>query len=269
VGIAVAVGAAVVILLAVAVGLIVTSTSSTVASSSNNAASISPPAQRLVRSALRSTILGGSFHYVSRFTSRGSTQTIVGDAGLSSGKQVITIGPDTFTVLVIGTACYFQGNARQLVDQLGLPAGVAATYAGQWISLAPGDAPYQSVYVAVTTHSALSSNITFAPHQESGASKRSGYRVIGVTGPITNVSAGGQTQPAKGTSSLYVTSSTPHLPVEYTENGKVGRVASKLDLTFSDWGEPIALSTPSGAAPYSSLSSGNGTTPTTNAPVLT
>ena len=256
------------ILLAVAVGLIVTSTSSTVASRSNNAASISL-AQRLERSALRSTMLGGSFHYVSRFTSRGSTQTIVGDAGLSSGKQVITIGPDTSTVLVIGTACYFQGNARQLVDQLGLPAGVAATYAGQWISLAPGDAPYQSVYVAVTTNSAITNNITFAPHQESGASKRSGYRVIGITGPITNDTASGQTQPAKGTASLYVTSSSPHLPVEYTENGRVGKVASKLDLTFSSWGEPIALSTPPGAAPYSSLSSGNATTPTTNAPVLT
>lgn len=250
-------------------GLIVTSSSGTGASSSSTGRSVSPAAQRLVRSALRSTILGGSFHYVSRFTSGGSTQTIVGDAGLSSGKQVITIGPDTFTVLVIGADCYFQGNARQLVDQLGLPVAVATAYAGQWISLAPGDAPYESVYVAVTTHSALNSNIAFTPHQESGASRRSGYRVIGITGPMNNVTVSGQIQRAKGTASLYVTSSIPHLPVEYTENGKISRVASKLDMTFSKWGEAITVSTPPGAAAYSSLSSGNATTPTTGAPVLT
>ena len=88
----------------------------------------------------------------------------------SSGKQVITIGSDTFTVLVIGTSCYFQGDANQMVEQLGLPMSIATAHAGQWISLSPGDLPYQSVYVAVTTRSALSSNIAFAPHQESGRS---------------------------------------------------------------------------------------------------
>jgi hypothetical protein len=257
-----AVAAAVVILAGVGVGLIATS-------GAGNGTSSSPAAQRLVRSALRSTIAGGSFHYVSRFTSRGSTQTIVGDAGLSSGKQVITIGPDTFTVLVVGTACYFQGNARQLVEQLGLTPSTASTYAGQWISLAPGDAPYESVYVAVTTHSALNSNIEFAPHQESGASRRSGYRVIGITGPMTNVRVSGQTQQAKGTASLYVTSSSPHLPVEYTERGKIANVTSKLDMTFSNWGELVAESAPQTAVGYASLSLGNATTPTTGPPVLT
>jgi hypothetical protein len=193
----------------------------------------------------------------------------VGDAGSSSGKQVITIGPDTFTVLVVGTACYFQGGERELVEQLGLPVPIATTYAGQWISLAPNDAPYQSVYVAVTTDSALTNDVAFAPRQESGVSRRSGYRVIGVTGPITNVPGDGQTQPTKGTASLYVTWSSPHLPVEYTENGKIGRVTNKLDMTFSKWGEVVAESAPQTAVGYASLSSGNTTTPTTGPPVLT
>lgn len=258
---AVAVAATVVLLIVVGIALIVTSSPGSVTASS-------PAAQRLVRSALRSTIEGGSFHYVSRLTTRGATQTIVGDAGPTSGKQVITIGPDTFTVLVVGTACYFQGDERQLVEQLGLTIPMAATYAGQWISLAPGDPPYQSVYIAVTTHSALQYDIEFAPHQESGVSRRSGYRVIGVTGPIKNVPGDGQTQPTKGTASLYVTSSVPHLPVEYTENGKIGKVTSKVDMTFSQWGEVVAVSAPPSAVGYSSLSSGNAT-PTTGPPVLT
>ena len=118
-----------------------------------------------------------------------------------------------------------------MVEQLGLPAAVATAHAGQWISLAPDDPPYQSVYVAVTTRSALNSNIAFAPHQESGTSTRSGYRVIGITGPMTNETVNGQTQRAKGTANLYVTTSRPHLPVQYTENGTIRRTSAKASWT--------------------------------------
>jgi hypothetical protein len=260
--IAMAVGLVVVVLLGVGVTLIVTS-------SSPKAASTSPLARRMVRAALKSTIDGGSFHYVSQFTSQGVTQTTNGDAGPASGKQVITIGSDTFTVLVIGAACYFQGNAAQMVDQLGLPASIASTHAGQWISLSPGDLPYQSVYVAVTTRSALAANISFAPHKEMGTSRRAGYRVLEITGPMTNEVVNGQTQRAKGTAVLYITTSRPHLPVEYTENGKIDKVASKLVMTFSRWGEDVTVTAPTEAVTYSSLGVGNGTTPTTEPPVLT
>jgi hypothetical protein len=258
----VAVGLAVVILVAAGVTLIVTSGSTKVASTS-------PAARRLVRAALKSTIDGGSFHYVSQFTSQGQTQTTNGDAGTSSGKQVITIGSDTFTVLVVGSACYFQGDERQMVEQLGLPVSIAAAHAGQWISLSPGDLPYQSVYVAVTTRSALKSNIAFAPRRESGTTTRAGYRVLEVTGSMTNEVVNGQTQRAKGTANLYVTTSRPHLPVQYTQNGKIAGVASKLVMTFSRWGEIVAVSAPTGAVTYASLGAGNGTTPTTGPPVLT
>jgi hypothetical protein len=256
------VGLVVVVLLGVGVTLIVTSGSSTLKS-------VDPAAKRLVRAALKSTVDGGSFHYVSTFTARGQTQTTVGDAGMSSGKQVVTIGSDTFTILVIGTACYFQGDKRQMVDQLFLPDSIAAAHAGQWISLAPGDPPYQSVYVAVTTRSALNANIAFAAHQESGTTRRAGYRVLAITGPMTNEVVGGQLQSAKGTADLYITTSRPHLPVQYTENGKINKIASKLVMTFSKWGENLAVTAPTGAVTYSSLGAGNGTTPSTGPPVLT
>lgn len=258
-----AVGLAVLILLGVGLSLIVTS-------GSNAAKPVNPAAPRITRAALKATIERGSFHYVSKFTSMGQIQTTVGDAGVSSGKQVITIGSTTFTVIVIGTSCYFQGGERQMVDQLGLPVSIASAHAGQWISLAPGDLPYQSVYVAVTTQSALKSNIAFAPHQVSGTERRAaGYRVLGITGPMTNQRVNGQLQRVKGTAHLYVTASVPHLPVEYTENGKIDKVTSKLVMTFNRWGEPIALTAPRGTVTYASLGAGNGTTPNTGPPVLT
>ncbi len=256
-----AVGLVVVILLAVGLSLIATSGSNTKA--------VNPAARRTTRAALQATVERGSFHYVSQFTSMGQLQTTVGDAGASAGKQVITIGSTTFTVIVIGKSCYFQGGERQMVEQLGLPVSIASAHAGQWISLAPGDLPYQSVYVAVTTNSALNSNIAFAPHQVTGTERRVGYRVLGISGPMTNQRVNGQLLRVKGTAHLYVTSSLPHLPVQYTENGKIDKVASKLVMTFSRWGEPIALTAPRGAITYASLGAGNGTTPTTGPPVLT
>jgi hypothetical protein len=268
----VAVGLTVVVLLAAGITLIVTaknSNSSSNATSNPTSVAGARVARRLERAALKSTIDGGSFHYVSHFTQQGQTQVTVGDAGPASGKQVITIGPDTFTVLVNGAACYFQGDARQLTEQLGLPQSLATAHAGQWISLAPGDVPYQSVYVAVTTNSALHANIAFAPRQESSPTTRNGYRVLGITGPLTNMVVAGQTQEAKGTASLFVTRSRPHLPVEYTESGKIDKVKSKLVMTFSRWGEAVSVTAPPNAVSYSSLGAGNLAPPTTSPPVLT
>ena len=254
---------AVVILVAASVSLIVTS-------GSKSATTDSAAARGLARTALASTIDGGSFHYVSRFAQKGQkSQTTVGDAGMSTGRQVITIGSDSFTILVNGAACYFQGDANQMEEQLGLPSAIATAHAGQWISLAPGDLPYPSVYVAVTTRSAIKSNIAFTPRHESGKSKRAGYRVLGITGPMVNQVVSGQLERAKGTANLYVTTSRPHLPVQYTENGTVNKVKSSLVMTFSRWGEPVHVTAPKGAVTYDSLGIGNGTTPSTGPPVLT
>jgi hypothetical protein len=260
------VGLAVLLLAGVGITLIVTAGSKSTMDG--------PASRRLVQSALSSTIHGGSFHYVSKFTSGGQTQTTVGDAGPASGRQAITIGSDTFTVLVVGTSCYFQGDARQMVENLGVPTSVASAHAGQWISLKPGDLPYQSVYVAVTTRSAISSNIAFAPHQEVGTSTRGGLRVVGITGSMINQTVNGQLQRAKGKATLYVTTSRPHLPVVYTENGKIGTTASnlaasKLVMTFSKWGKPVTVTAPKGAVSFASLGVGNGSVPSSGPPILT
>jgi hypothetical protein len=225
---------------------------------------ISPAARSLLRSSLAAARAKGSFHYVSRFTQQGVTQTTIGDAGETSGRQVITLGPETFTVLVVGPACYIEGNAGALADQLGLPSTVAAGHAGQWISLAPADVPYQSVYAAVTTRSALADNIDIAPHRRLGPTVQGGRRVIGVTGPMTDISVGGQTQKAKGTAYLYMTASGHHLPVLYSERGTVGGHRTVAAITFSDWGAPVVVTAPAGAVPFSSLGPVTVPTPTGN-----
>jgi hypothetical protein len=232
-----------------------------------------PAAQQVVRATEAAT---HSFHYVSRYSSGGAVQTTVGDAGPTSGRQVITIGSETFTVVVDRKACYFKGDASSLVDQLGIPPTTAATYAGQWISLAPSDAPYTDVYAAVTARQALQLNIAFSPQRELPISTVGGRRVITVTGPTTSVTVNGQIQSAKGTAIFVVTAAKPHRPLRYSEVGKRGGQSGTFVMTFSRWNQPVQVNPPPSSVPYASLGagspgggSGGGGTTTPGGPVLT
>ena len=226
-------------------------------------------ARALFRSTMVAAARQRSFHYVSSYTSGGTTQTTIGDAEPSSGRQVITIGSHKFTVLLIGTACYFQGDARELQDQLGLSAAVASAHAGQWISLASQDAPYPSVSVAVTAGSALASNISFRPEREVGTSRVDRSQAIGITGAMTNETVNGAIQTAKGTAALYTSAARPHLPVRYTQHGTVNGQEGKFSMTFGAWGEMVRLQAPSSSIPYSSLAAGTFTPSPQTPSVLT
>ena len=254
-----AVAAAVVVVVAgVGIGLAVTRSGSTGADKA--------AAGRLLRTSLAAAEKAGSFHYVASSVSsppNSSTlsQLTVGDAGVASGRQVITISTHTFDVVVVGTTAFFEGDAASMEASLDVPSSVAQSYAGKWISLVPGDAPYQSVEVAVTTSSALQQNITFSATAELPASKIGREQVVGLRGPITNV----QGESAKGTATLYVTAGARHLPLRYVEQGTLGsgKQASKLkfSLTFSGWGEPVPVTAPAGAVAFSSLGVSGGQQP--------
>jgi len=232
--------------------------------STPTSAPASPAAKRLVTASLAAAQRVGTFSYVSRSTAKGYAQVTVGDAGPTSGRQQITVNAHTFTVLVIGAACYFQGDAVSVTQQLGLPSSLASTYAGRWISLAPSDAPYGPVYAAVTAPTAIADNVVFRPKRETGITRFAGRRVIGVTGPMTNITVAGQTQVSKGTATLEVAAARPHLPARYTENGTIDNARTIFSMTFSHWGEPLSVTAPTGAVSFASIpnsGSGGATTP--------
>jgi hypothetical protein len=223
-------------------------------------------ARQLLRSALAAAGGINAFHYVATSTVSGGSgysQRTVGDAGPTSGKQVITIGAQRFTVIVVGTACYLKGNASALVANLGLSSAQAAAHAGQWISLAKTDAPYASVYAAVTAPSAIADNVTITATTVLAPSTVDGRRVQTVTGTIAPTRIAGQTIAPKGTASLAVRASSPHLPVRYVEEGTQDHQKSSSTVTFSRWGEAVAVTAPANAVAYSSLGVGSGSIPTT------
>ena len=189
----------------------------------------------------------------------GSSRT-VGDAGPDSGRQDITSGAQKFTVLVIGTACYLKGNASALVANLNFSTADAAAHAGQWISLARSDPPYATVYAAVTAPSAIADNITVVPQNLQPTATLGGRRVQIITGAIAPVSIPGQgaTPTPKGTATLVVRAKSPHLPIRYTERGTLNHQKSAASVTFSDWGEPVNITTPLGAVPWAQVGAGSG-----------
>ena len=212
-------------------------------------------AARLLRSSVAAAEVAGSFHYVWSYRSSSSTssqvdQTTVGDAGASQGQQWMTVNGDTFDVLVVGATAYFRGDASAMESNLNVPASMADAYSRQWISLVSGEAPYQSVYAAVTTTQALEYNITFTADRKLGFSIIDDTKVFALSGPMSAFSG----QAAYGTGILYVAASGRHLPVRYVEQGTLGAGPSassvEFTITFSTWGKPVKEVTPSDTVPF-------------------
>jgi len=254
---------ALVVLAGAAAGIVVLTTSG---STSSTPTVVAGPAaaERLVQASLAAAEAAGTFHYVSTSTTNGVAQTTVGDAAPDRGRQVITIGAHTFTVLVVGTTAYFQGDAATLQSELSLDPLVAAAHAGQWISLAPSDGPYQSVYAAVTTKSALDDTVTIAAKAVLSDTTIGGTSVTPVRGPLTPID---QT-PITGTARFDVHSSRPHLPVRFSGSGSVNGQQAAVSVTFGHWGEPVTVDAPSGAVAYSTLQVG-GLNPGSGGVILT
>jgi hypothetical protein len=233
----------------------------------------SPAARQLLQSALAAAHGVNAFHYVATSSlsgPQGYTQRTVGDAGPTSGRQVITVAKQKFTVIVIGKACYIKGNAAALTGNLGLTAAEATAHAGQWISLVSTDGPYASVYAAVTAPSALADNVTVEPETVLPTTTVAGRRVETVTGAIAPLTVGGQKVAPKGTATVAVRATAPHLPVRYTERGTEDRQTTRSTVTFSRWGTTVPVTAPANPVTYASLGSGSGTVPSSpSGPVLT
>jgi len=251
----------VVVVAGLVVGLVVAGGGSSTESSST--AGGAAAARRLLAQSVAAAVRANTFHYVSTSTSAGVTQTTVGDAAPDQGSQVITIGAHTFDILVIGTTAYFKGDAVTMQSQLDLDPVVAQQHAGQWISLQPSDSPYQSVYEAVTTQSALADSITISPTAVLPSTTIGQVAVTPIRGALTPVAQ----MPTKGTARLDIASSS-HLPVQFTGSGSVDNQQAVESVVFSQWGESVSIAAPAGALAYSSIQIG-GITPTPGGTVLT
>jgi hypothetical protein len=211
-------------------------------------------ARALYQQAVTATGASTGFHYVAVSTG-GDAQTIVGDAGLTNGRQAITFvsncGTEQFTLLLVGTTVYFQGNTPALEDQLGVPAATAPSLQNKWVSVVSGDGGPEGPYSVLQPGITSSSQSSQMPLTATSATKLTvaGVRAVRISGVVPPVPA--NNVPA-GTGSLVISQSSD-LPISYTSAVSEDGVVLDFNTTFSAWGTPPTVTAPAGPVAWSSL----------------
>lgn len=171
--------------------------------------------------------------------------SITQDSGPSRGEQDIQFGGIAAKVIVLNGNAYIQGNSQAITSFFGFPAADGPTLAGRWISLSPTDSGYGTVTAGVSLTSVLQETGLTGTLTETARTTRDGQAVIGITGTASSPDSGG------GPATLYVTTTTHPLPVEFDMTSSQGTE----EAVFTHWGGQVSLSAPSGAIPVASISS--------------
>ncbi len=215
---------------------------------STNALAGQSPKQILTAS-LAAAKTAGSVHFKLLGKQSGKTETIIGDASGSDGREIISVGAVTIQAEVIGGKAFIEGNAGGLEGQIGLSAADAATYAGKWISIATTDAPYASVTKAVTIASTLTQIKPGGHLVLTASTTKAGQAVIGVKGGLPGPAAKGTT----GSSTLYVSTSSPTVPIVFSAEQTSSGVKETDVGTFSNWGKALQIPVPTSTVAFASL----------------
>jgi hypothetical protein len=190
-----------------------------------------------------------SAHYVLTAVQGKETQTISGDASQSEGRQSVVQGSEHIQVVYVGGIAYVQGDSGGLTSAMGMTATVAKSYANKWIAVHSTDSLFKSIVSAVSLAGTLeqlnpSGKLTLTDVKTVG-----GQQVIGVKGGLPGTPQSGVT----GTSTLFVSTSKPTIPVKFSGTATEGSQHVVDTGTFTDWGKALHLTAPSGAVAYSSL----------------
>jgi hypothetical protein len=206
-------------------------------------------ARALYQQAIAATRGSTGFHYFAVSTGA-DAQTIVGDAGQSGGRQAITFdssfGTEQFTLLLVGTTVYFEGNLPALEDQLGVSSATAPGEVSKWVSVVTGNGPYTMLQAGITTGS-QATELPLVPQSSARITIGGGVAATRISGIIP--SANGL---PPGTGSLDIAPSSD-LPITYASTVSGGGGVLSFTIKFSAWGTAPVVSAPTGAVAWSSL----------------
>ncbi len=208
------------------------------------------PAEVLNAASAAATAVG-STHYVLTETAGNQTQTITGDATTTDGRQSITTGTVHVQVVLVHGVAYVQGSAGGLGAALGFSSNVAKAYAGRWIAVGSADSPYGSIVQAVTLNGTISELRPTGHLSLAGTAIIGGRSALGVKGGLPGQIPSG----VSGSTTLYVASSRPTVPLKFTAHASRGSQTIDDVGTFTAWGKPVHLSAPAGSVAFSSIRS--------------
>ncbi len=169
--------------------------------------------------------------------------TITQDAGPMGGHQMVTAGAARAQVIVTGGTAFVQGNSKAVTSYLGFAASEATALANRWISIQPTEQPYPAVSLGVSLSSALGEVSLTGKLSETLQTTKAGQAVIGIQG--TSASPDGVRSPA----TLYIATGSD-LPVEFDTSPAAN---TSEQVNFSNWGNPVSVSAPTGAVAYSAI----------------
>lgn len=188
-------------------------------------------AEVAVTTAIRNAV---AVHMVIKVTQSGSTTTQILDAATTGGRRVIDVAGSTATILVTHQAGYLRAPGQILQADFGLSSSVAATDAGKWLSFPAGTSGYQALANGVTVGT-LAQEVALSSVSRKTHSPINGVNVTALIGK----SLGGSLE-------LYVPLSGQPLPIA----GIVTIQGASVNLFFSNWGEKVDLTPPSGSIPF-------------------
>lgn len=205
-----------------------------------------------------------SVHFATSITEGNATVQLSGDAGVHSGSESLTVHNgktvEHMTTEVVGNTGYVTGNAAALHNILVLSSAQARKYAGQWLSF-----PMSSNFSQLTAgllRSQVANELGFnGPFTYASDATVNGQHALAIRGsaPVSN----GTSVPEI----LYVPSSGKPLPIEEVTNPGAKAHSSTVhgSVSFSNWGEQVAVPAPSHSTPLSKLAptSSAGATTTT------
>ncbi|MCU1492871.1 MAG: hypothetical protein JWO62_635 [Acidimicrobiaceae bacterium] len=207
--------------------------------------SSTPTTANLVTAAKKAMLAKKSVHFELFSLASGTSEHIVADAGASTGRQVITSGKSTASVLVTTTDAYFDGNASGLSLFFGMPAADITKVGSKWVYVKAGTTQYTSFKNGVVSSSLPASFLPTAAQVKTttitnGTVANKRVYIL----KWTTTSSG-----KKVTETINLDATGTSLPI--SASGVSGK--NHTTTTFSKWGEQIKLTAPTSLIAFTKL----------------
>lgn len=200
-----------------------------------------PSSTALVAATRKAIVAAKSAHFELASTVSGTSERITADTAATAGRQVITSGTSTATLIVLPRFAYFSGNKSGLARFFGMPANDITRVGAKWVSVRAGTTQYTRFKAAVDA-SLLTGFLPSAKSVQVASAtvgSRRGYSLR-----WTTTSSG-----RKVSYTLTVAATGPPLPID-------DAITSGKDherTTFSKWGETVKLSAPRSTIAFTKL----------------
>jgi hypothetical protein len=211
----------------------------------------SEPASQILSTAVAAAHSAGTFHFVDREGSGSQTRLLTGDASAIAAQQTLSSKDVQLNAALVGGVAFIRAGSSTLSSLLGLSTTMASQESGKWVSVSKGEKGYVQIVQSLEPEAELDGYIPESPLGVGKQTTIHGVAVIPVSGTAP---AGDSSSGLPVVATLFVSTSSPYLPVGGALSGKDvhGRL-QKDEVVFTKWGETVHVSAPGGAVSLASL----------------